>query len=104
MVNKFIFISIQRLNRFLNNKNESDIIFNDIIDIKRYCDNNLNSFNIKYDLITTINHSGNINECHYFSIIKIKDNWYEFNDNKVIKLNEMIYISNSVCLFIYEKI
>ena len=57
-------------------------------------------YKTKFTLLGTINHIGDINEGHYFS----KDHWYEFNDDKVQRLNKMIYKSNTVCLFIYTKI
>lgn len=59
-----------------------------------------------YDLFAVILHSGALNGGHYTSLAKNQDNWYEFNDKFVIKLqkNEQrkIINSNAYILF-YQK-
>ena len=98
-----LIISLQRFNRFLINKTNSILIFDEFIDIKDLVDNSVDNQIIKYKLINTINHIGNINNAHYFSFIKIKDKWFEFNDINVKKIDQLEFRSNSVCVLFYEK-
>ena len=47
------------------------------------------------------NHTGSCNSGHYTSYCKNNNNWYEFNDNTVIKINNL-NLNNAYCLF-YKK-
>jgi hypothetical protein len=49
-----------------------------------------------------INYIGSIDNEHYYSIFKIRDKWFEFNENHVILLNN-IEKSTDDCAFLYEK-
>lgn len=83
---RILIISINRA--FLNNSlNDNIISFNEILDIKKYIDQDLlklHNTDYKYQLYA-------INECightkengHYDSYIKINKKWYKFNDNNV---------------------
>ena len=58
---------------------------------------------INYNLLGIVYHLGNINFGHYYCIIRILKEWYEFNDSNIKKVNNMEFKSNSVCALIYEK-
>ena len=104
ILNEIVIFSLQRLNPILSIKNKISVKFEEIIDLKDYCDKDLYKENTKYRLCGTINHIGNINYGHYYAHIKIDDIWYEFNDSIVKKVNFMDYDSSSVCVLFYEKI
>ena len=57
----------------------------------------------KYKLFGIINHVGNLNYGHYYSYIKLENEWYEFNDSNVFKINNLTYYSSTVCALFYEK-
>lgn len=38
---------------------------------------------INYDLFGTVNHVGNMSSGHYVTNVKVRDNWYKFNDAHV---------------------
>ena len=52
----------------------------------------------------TIHNNGSIQYGHYYSLITIKNEWFEFNDSLVTKKEIMEYNSNNVCILFYEKI
>ena len=56
-----------------------------------------------YDCYAICNHIGKANYGHYYSYCKIKDNWYNFNDNNVSKIDDTIINSNAYCLFYIKK-
>ena len=104
ILNEIVIFSLQRLNPVLSIKNKIQVSFEEIIDLKDYCDSDLYKEKTKYRLCGTINHIGSINFGHYYAYIKIGDIWYEFNDNRVKKSDIMEYDSSTVCVLFYEKI
>jgi ubiquitin C-terminal hydrolase len=48
----------------------------------------LNEDNQIYDLFGVVLHTGTLNGGHYTAICKNVDDWYEFNDSQVIKLQQ----------------
>ena len=104
ILNDILILSLQRFDPYLSMKSTVRVSFEDILDLKDFCDEDLYKLNTRYRLYGTINHIGNINYGHYYSYIKINDMWYEFNDSIVKKINYMEYNSSSVCVLFYEKI
>ena len=104
ILNDILILSLQRFDPCLSMKSSIRVSFEDILDLKDFCDEDLYRSNTRYRLYGTINHIGNINYGHYYSYIKINDIWYEFNDSIVKKINNMEYNSSSVCVLFYEKI
>jgi ubiquitin C-terminal hydrolase len=104
ILNEIVIFSLQRFDPFLSMKNNLRVSFDEIIDLKDYCDIDLYKENTKYRLCGTINHIGNINYGHYYTYIRIDDIWYEFNDSIVKKIINMDYDNSSVCVLFYEKI
>ncbi len=103
---EILIISLKRFDN-LSNKN------NKIIDFPLY---NLDLFNYVngyeqneaiYNLYSINNHSGNgINSGHYYSYCKHPgdNNWYEFNDDNVSKIDESNLITNSAYILFYKKL
>ena len=56
-----------------------------------------------FQLLGLIYHFGTLDEGHYYTIIKIRDKWVKFNDNKVKILTNIEFKSKDVCAFLYEK-
>ena len=100
-----IIFSLQRFNPITGVKINKIIKFDEIIDLKPFCDNDFfnGEMNAKYKLFGISNHSGTINFGHYYSYTKIDDNWYEFNDSFVKQIN-LHLMSKSAYFFFYEKI
>ena len=104
MIGRYLLISIQRLNRILNTKNMAFITFDQSLNIRDFMDIDSNEASINFTLIGGIYHYGTITYGHYYSIIKLNDNWVEFNDSSIKKIKKTEFNSNSVCALIYEKI
>ena len=104
MMNDIVIFSLQRLNPYLSMKSTIFVSYDEIIDLKEFCDFDLYKENTKYRLCGTINHIGNINYGHYYSYVKIGEIWYEFNDSIVRATSSMDFNSSSVCVLFYEKI
>lgn len=90
------------LNRFDNHNNKINFLVECQyeINVKKY------SFfeGGTYELYSVCNHYGFTNGGHYTSICKNNNQWYEFNDEKVIKIDKKNVITqNAYCLF-YKKI
>ena len=87
-------------------KNECYIEFPDILDLAEFIDNDLEYHGeTMYYLFGIINHEGTMVFGHYYSYIKINNNdWYEFNDEEVKKLNAIDYNSSSVYSLFYLKV
>ena len=67
-------LSIQRINPFINNKNNCFVKFSEIIDIGEFLDiEKKRKSNFKYSLFAVINHSGSLEFGHFYSYIKIKN-------------------------------
>ena len=58
-----------------------------------------------YDLFAISNHSGQMNGGHYWCYAKnIDDNWYNFNDENVSRIQPSEIITpNAYCLFYKRK-
>ena len=101
-------ILIISINRCLSNEqlNNSEIIFNETLDLKKYVDPdlfNINNNKTKYNLYA-------INECIHFNRmshnickIKIDKKWYIFDDEKKVRNIYITYRSNSVIGLFYIK-
>ena len=100
-----IIFSLQRFNPVTGVKINKLIQFEEIIDLKPFCDYDFfnGEINTKYKLFGISNHSGTINFGHYFSYTKVGENWYEFNDSFVKQIN-LNLMSKAAYFFFYEKI
>ena len=83
ILNKIIIFSIQRFDPLLSVKNESLIVYDEVIDLKPYSDEQIEEKNLDYRLIGTVHHNGTLQYGHYYANIKIVNEWYEFNDSLV---------------------
>ena len=103
ILNDFIIFSIQRFDPKLSIKNNIRINFEEIIDLNEFCDCNEDNTSTQFKLFALINHIGSINYGQYYSLIKLEDEWYEFNDSNTIKLNNIENYSTNVCIFSIKK-
>ena len=103
ILNDIVIFSLQRLDPLLSVKSNTRIYFPDIIDLKLFTDELIQNDNLKYRFFGTIHHNGSIQYEHYYSLIKIKNEWFEFNDSLVTKKEIMEYNSNNVCIFFMKK-
>lgn len=57
-----------------------------------------------YDLIAVSNQIGNLNGGHYYSYVKslVDNNWYNIDDDNVIKIDESDIITNNAYLLFYR--
>lgn len=86
-----LIISLQRINPKTGMKNEANVKFYEGLDLKEIIDTETQRGDCtKYNLFAISNHIGNINSGHYYSQIKIKNNWYCFEDSKVYKIGPQI--------------
>ena len=102
---KFPDILIISFNRFKNNSSKINKLINfplNNLDLTKYCVG-YDKKNSIYDCYAICNHIGKANYGHYYSYCKIKDNWYNFNDNNVSKIDDNIINSNAYCLFYIKK-
>ena len=100
---EILILCLQRYND-KNEKNDEIIEFNENLDLREYIDNTLiDSNNTLYELLSIINHEGNMDFGHYYSYIKINNEWYEFNDKNVIKKNTIQFESNKIYILYYER-
>lgn len=72
---------------FRRNKINSRFEFPQSFDMAPYMDDPNVGHKI-YELFGVVIHSGCANSGHYFSLIKLNDKWYEFNDNDVHEFPE----------------
>ena len=95
---------MQRFNSITNTKNYSKIFFDEIIHKDSLRNMNcLSNINSDYILKGIIYHIGLFNKGHYYSVINLKGEWFEFNDSNVKKLDDLDLFSNYVCTLFYIK-
>lgn len=104
---QILVLALQRYdNKDKLKKNNIEVVYEHKINlielIDKECYNYLSSSTI-YQLFGVINHIGNINSGHYYSNIKIKGEWFNFDDSKVNKLSNIPFVSNEVYLLFYTK-
>ena len=99
-----IILSIQRINGRIRRKNTIDVRFEEEIDLKNFVDSDcFKEKSTKYSLYGIGNHSGTIDFGHYYAYIKIKDDWYEFNDSMVSKRGTISNSSSTVYVLFYKR-
>jgi ubiquitin C-terminal hydrolase len=102
---KILFISLNRFNETFE-KNNSNIYINNIIDFDKDCIETAKT-NQKYNLQGLGLHYGNILGGHYKALCNLRDSYYLYNDNNVIKyekedINEQLKNNNSAYMIVYE--
>ena len=102
---EILILSLQRFNE-IQIKNESLVEFDEIIDLSTFIDNDCGyQDETIYNLFGVINHYGNLEFGHYNCFIKLFNNdWYEFNDNSVNKINFKDFKKKNICTLFYTKL
>lgn len=101
---KVLIISFQRYNIITNRKINTSVKYGENIDLKDYIDNELieNYDETRYRLFGISHHAGTMDFGHYYANVKVKDKWYEFNDESVGPCRGGFEATTAYCLF-YEK-
>tara|TARA_B110000261_G_C13064171_1_gene349456 strand:+ start:446 stop:1513 length:1068 start_codon:yes stop_codon:yes gene_type:complete len=94
------------LKRFIYDKDSNNMIKNNIyidapleLNLSEYVLSNNNS---KYKLKSVANHFGNLNNGHYFSIVKNKDKWTIIDDLSIKTVDEKDILFNLGYILFYE--
>ena len=97
-ITKFPNILIIQLKRFTK--------YNKLTNLVRFPIKNLKIAQNTYNLFAIVNHFGSISSGHYtaYTYRSIINKWYEFNDTKIIEINENKLISNAAYVLFYNKI
>ena len=99
-----LIISLQRINPKYEIKNESYVKFYEGFDLRDIIDTDIKDIKeTKYDLFAVSNHIGHINSGHYFSHIKIGNEWYCFEDSKVYKIGVQIDMNTKEVYTLFYK-
>ena len=99
-----LIISLQRINPKNGMKNNASVKFYEGLDLKEIIDNETQRADYtKYDLFAISNHIGSINTGHYYSNIKIGQNWYCFEDSKVYKIGPQIEMNTQEVYTLFYK-
>ncbi len=101
---QILILSLQRINQYLNTKNEAYVRYEEKLDLRDIIDAEIyNANSTRYQLYAVTNHIGNLNTGHYYSYIRVNNEWYYFTDSKVVKANPQ-YNSNEVYTLFYIKL
>lgn len=98
------FKRFEKVNDFITNKNCKYIDFPiNNLNLVKYCIG-YDKFESVYDLYAICNHSGGTTGGHYFAYCKNKNNqWYEYNDKFVRKIDESDLVTNNAYCLFYQK-
>ena len=91
IVNEVFFMTLQRFDKKTNSINTYLVKYDDILDLNPYIYGKTELNDYMYFLKGIMHYKGNIEKGHYLSNIKIKGEWYEFNDAFVRKLDTQEY-------------
>ena len=103
MISNYIIIYLQRINKFLKTKNESFIEFDESLNLAEFCENKICPDDCLFKLLGIIYHEGTLDFGHYYTIIKINELWFKFNDNIVSLVTNIEFKSKDVFAFFFEK-
>jgi len=106
MLPEILIISFQRYNLRNKTKNNSKIKFYEEIDLANLVDkkNIVAKTNTKYKLYAISNHKGDLDFGHCWANCKINKKWYEFNDSKVVEIQNLDFNNEIVYALFYEKV
>ena len=100
---EILILSLQRLNR-KKKKNKVEIDFDEQLNLSSFIDKDCyNNNNYKYNLYAVANHHGKIETGHYYAYIKIRENWFEFNDSKVKKIKNIENSFTEAYILFYKR-
>ena len=103
---QILILSLQRLDYHNKEKNDCLVRFDEFIDISKYIDTDCEpDKNFKYKLFAIINHKGEFESGHYYSLIKLnnQEKWYEFNDSNIYKMDDNFYNFDHAYVLFYTK-
>ena len=97
-------IVIIHLKRFRNNRKIENLVEFPLegLNLKEYLPNKEDNI---YDLFAVANHIGGLHGGHYFAYCKnfLDNEWYEFNDSNVEKIDKKKVVSDNAYVLFYSK-
>lgn len=98
---KYLIINLKRFTNKLQ-KIDTAIAFSSNLDMSKYSVAVENS-SVEYELVSVINHSGNLESGHYYTFNRTYDGvWVHINDNIVTSLDPKEICTNKAYILIYE--
>jgi len=103
---EYLIIQLKRFENISRTKKQQLVLFNQLLDVEQFMDPDLLEHlktNTTYNLTSIINHSGSMNNGHYFTYSKNMqdEQWYENNDTRVIPCTDII--TSNAYILVYEK-
>ena len=102
---EILILSLQRIDVINKIKLEFLVNFPQTLDLYEFMEHDCGyDRDCKYEIFAIMNHMGGINSGHYYSFIKIENKkWVEFNDSKVIEIDNLSDTSESAYALFYIK-
>ena len=102
---EILILSLQRIDEIKKKKLDYLVNFPQTLDIYEFMEHDCgHDKDCKYELFGIINHMGRINSGHYYSYIKLENKeWFEFNDSKVMQIDNLSDTSESAYALFYIK-
>ena len=102
---EILILSLQRIDAINKIKLEFLVNFPQTLDLYEFMEHDCGyDGDCKYEIFAIMNHMGGINSGHYYSFIKIENKkWVEFNDSKVIEIDNLSDTSESAYALFYIK-
>ena len=102
---EILILSLQRIDEIKKKKLDYLVNFPLTLDIYEFMEHDCGyDKDCKYELFGIINHMGRINSGHYYSYIKLENKeWFEFNDSKVMQIDNLSDTSESAYALFYIK-
>ncbi|CAD8138490.1 unnamed protein product [Paramecium pentaurelia] len=98
---QYLIIQFKRFTTFPTSQKINDSIsYTEKLDIQEFCSKGLQT---KYKLKALITHMGQINGGHYKAYAERYNNWYQFDDETVSKINGKQLSDRSAYVLLYEK-
>lgn len=100
---KFLVLHLSRFIKgyYKSEKNSREVRFDERLTLKEEGTQK----RVEYKLIGVIHHLGTLNRGHYYAEVRIKDEWYEMDDERVIssRLSSYSNSSKSVYMLLYQR-
>ena len=103
---EILILSLQRFSHDYSSVNRAQVTFESDLDLSKYVDDDdgyLKQTPALYKLYGISNHTGSFNFGHYYAYIKVKEDWYEFNDSHVYH-HRLSFSSTTAYILFYQRI
>lgn len=101
---KFLILHLSRFIKgyFDSEKNYREVNFDEYIKVSEESTGR----SVEYRLMGVIHHLGSLNRGHYYAQVRIKDEWYEMDDERVstARISRYSNTSKSAYMLVYQRI